>query len=255
MKVEAFQIAEEIDLKKFRAEYTTPPLIANSSELLYQHNENQFFYLLSYGVVAFAGVDNLAESALLKFIRTYAKDHVTEDYREDVAVNVKPGSGVIFDYNSITIPELSPNALRLIMLNIAQSVALDYYEALSDEILKNTKKMTRQLEQTGRLRGSQKELMQFIGKTLSIKNSIVDDLYIFDAPDSAWENELLGRIDDAIKRTLDLRMRYRDIDYKLKIVHENLTVFTDILQNRESTRLEWIIIILIMIEVVHLFWK
>jgi uncharacterized Rmd1/YagE family protein len=255
MKVEAFQIAEEIDLKKFRADYTTLPLISNSSELLYQHGENEFFYLLSYGEVAFAGIEDLEASTLLKFIRTYAKDHVKEDYREDVAVNIKPESGVIFDYTSITVPELSPNGLRLIMLNISQSVALDYYEALSDEILKNTKKMTRQLEQTGRLRGSQKELLQFIGKTLSIKNSIIDDLYIFDAPDSVWENELLGRIDDAIKRTLDLRMRYRDIDYKLKIVHENLTVFTDLMQNRESTRLEWIVIILIMIEVVHLFWK
>ena len=97
--------------------------------------------------------------------------------------------------------------------------------------------------------------LQFIGKTLSIKNSIIDDLYIFDAPDIVWENELLGRIDEAIKRTLDIRMRYRDIDYKLKIVHENLTVFTDLMQNRESTRLEWVIIGLILIEVVHLFWK
>ena len=255
MKIEAFQIAEEIDLKKFRADYTTPPIISNSSELLYQFAENQFFYLLSYGVVAFAGIEDLEASTLLKFIRTYAKDQVQADYREDVAVNVKPDSGVVFDYTSITIPELSNNALRLIMLNISQSVALDYYEALSDEILKNTKKMTRELEQTGRLRGSQKELLQFIGKTLSIKNSIIDDLYIFDAPDIVWENELLGRIDEAIKRTLDIRMRYRDIDYKLKIVHENLTVFTDLMQNRESTRLEWVIIGLILIEVVHLFWK
>lgn len=255
MKVEAFQISQEIDLKRFRADYTTQPIFANSSELLYQHGEDQFFYLLSYGAISFAGIDDLEKSSLLKFIRTYAKDSVEDDHREDVLVNIKPDSNVIFDYTSITVPELSPNGLRIIMLNISQSVVLDYYEALSDVILKNTKRLTRQLEQTGRLRGSQKEMLQFIGQTLNIKNSIIDDLYIFDSPDSVWENELLGRIDDAIKRTLDLRMRYRDIDYKLKIVQENLTVFTDLMQNRESTRLEWIVIILILIEVVHLFWK
>jgi uncharacterized Rmd1/YagE family protein len=47
-------------------------------------------------------------------------------------------------------------------------------------------------------------------------------------------------------------MRYRDIDYKLKIVQENLTLFTDLLQQRQSHNMELIIIALIMIEVIHL---
>jgi required for meiotic nuclear division protein 1 len=47
-------------------------------------------------------------------------------------------------------------------------------------------------------------------------------------------------------------MRYREIDYKLKIVQENLTLFTDLLQNNQSHRMELIVIILILIEVIHL---
>jgi required for meiotic nuclear division protein 1 len=65
----------------------------------------------------------------------------------------------------------------------------------------------------------------------------------------------LERIDKGLKKNLDLKMRYQDIDYKLKIVQDNLTLFTDLLQNRESTRLEWIVIILILIEVFDIMIK
>ena len=108
---------------------------------------------------------------------------------------------------------------------------------------------------TGTFKYAKKDLLKFIGRTLNIKNSIIDNLYIFDAPEEVWENEHLERIDKGLKKTFDLKMRYQDIDYKLKIVQDNLRLFTDLLQNRESTRLEWIIIILILIEVFDIFIK
>jgi uncharacterized Rmd1/YagE family protein len=249
MTIEAYQIAEVIQLKKFRSDYTSPPLDANNSELFYKQDTDRYFYLFSYGVVAFAGFNDLEKSTLLKFIRTYAEDEVAGDYREDFEILVNPDASVQTTYNAISLPELTDEGLRIVMLNVAQSVALDYYEDLGLGILTDTKRLTDQLERVGRLPIAKTALLKFIGKTLNIKNSIIDNLYIFDAPDSVWENELLGRIDEGLKKTLDLRMRYRDVDYKLKIVQENLTLFTEFLQNRESTRLEWIIILLILIEV------
>ncbi len=249
MNIEAYQIAEVIQLKKFRSEYTSSPLEANNSELFYKQDTDRYFYLFSYGVVAFAGFNDLEKSSLLQFIRSYAEDPVAEDYREDFEIIINPEAPVQTSYNAISLPELTDEGLRIVMLNVAQSVALDYYEALGLGILADTRRLTDQLERNGKLLISRTDLLKFIGKTLNIKNSIIDNLYIFDAPDSVWEAELLGKMDEGLKKTLDLRMRYRDVDYKLKIVQENLTLFTEFLQNRESTRLEWIIIILILIEV------
>ena len=251
MNIEAYQIAEIINLKRFRADYTSLPLFANTSELFYKQNEGKYFYLLNYGIVVFAGFHDLEKSELLKFVKQYIEDEVTADFREDFTVVIKENASLAVSYNDITIPELTDNVLRIIMLNIGQSVSLDYYETLSFEILKNTEKLTTDLEKTGTFRSPKKDLLRFIGRTLNIKNSIIDNLYIFDAPDIVWEDELLGKIDEGLKRTFDLKMRYRDVDYRLKIVQENLTMFTDLLQNRESTRLEWIIIVLILIEVAH----
>jgi uncharacterized Rmd1/YagE family protein len=51
----------------------------------------------------------------------------------------------------------------------------------------------------------------------------------------------------------DLRVRFNEVDYTLKIIAENLTVFREILQHRESSILEYVIVILILVEVVDLF--
>ncbi len=255
MKIEAYQISEVINLKKFRNEYTSQPLIFNSSELFYKQDEHKYCYLLSYGIVVFASFTDLEKSEFLKFVKGYIEDAVEGKYDDYFDLQTDPSVSVVLKYNSITVSEITDDTIRIVMLNIGQSVALDHYEDLTLEIFKDSHEITEELEKTGTFKYSKKELLKFIGRTINVKNSIIDNLYIFDAPEEVWENEHLERIDKGLKKTFDLKMRYQDIDYKLKIVQDNLRLFTDLLQNRESTRLEWIVIILILIEVFDIFIK
>jgi uncharacterized Rmd1/YagE family protein len=142
--------------------------------------------------------------------------------------------------------------LRLIMLNVSQSVALDYYSEQTNLLQEETNSHTTNLERRGRLNISGANLKKYIGKVLNLKNRIAENLYIFDSPPETWEDENLNRIDQGLKRTFDLQERYRDIREGLEIVRENLELFKDLLQYRNSTFLEWIIIILVSLEVVNL---
>jgi uncharacterized Rmd1/YagE family protein len=108
------------------------------------------------------------------------------------------------------------------------------------------------LEKKGRLDISGVNLKKYIGKTLNLKNRIAENLYIFDSPPETWEDEDLNRIDLGLKRTFDLQDRYRDIREGLEMIRENLELFKDLLQYRNSTVLEWIIIILVALEVLNL---
>jgi uncharacterized Rmd1/YagE family protein len=142
--------------------------------------------------------------------------------------------------------------LRLIMLNVSQSVALDYYSEQTDRLLEETNYHTLSLERRGRMDLSGKNLKKYIGKTLNLKNRIADNLYIFDSPPETWEDENLNKIDLGLKRTFDLQDRYRDIREGLEIIKENLELFKDLLQYKNSTFLEWIIIVLVALEVLNL---
>src|SRR5690606_26583096 len=112
---------------------------------------------------------------------------------------------------------------------------------------------TQYLEREGKLNISGIRLKRFIGKVMNIKNQISENLYIFDEPDSTWENEQLNKLNLELKRTFDLKIRYRNISERIEIIKENLELFKDIWDHRESSKLEWVIIILILVEVLDLF--
>jgi uncharacterized Rmd1/YagE family protein len=140
----------------------------------------------------------------------------------------------------------------LVMLNVSQSVALDYYEELMGSMLTETNQHTLILVNKGRLGISGKKLRQFIGRTLLLRNRIAENIYVFDSPPETWENESLNKIDVDLKRTFDLQVRVRTIHEGLNIIKDNLELFEGLIQHRNSTMLEWIIILLILVEVLNL---
>lgn len=156
-------------------------------------------------------------------------------------------------FNSVTIPRIDEEMIRLIMLHTSQSVALDRYSEITERLLEEATKHTDSLEKNGRLRISSLKLKKFIGRTLNIKNRISENLYIFDSPEVVWEDEQLEKLDNDLKKTFDLKNRYRNIQDRIAIIKENLELFKDIWNHKESSTLEWVIIILIVIEVIDLF--
>ena len=179
--------------------------------------------------------------------------NIDKEYSDDFLVEVKPNEKIAFKHNSISVPELNEKVVRICMLHVGQSVAMDYYESLSYDILEGTKQFTEQLEKYGKIKIPKKDLLRFIGRTLNIKNSILDNLYILDNPESVWDDEYLSKVDQGLKDIFEISIRFRDVDYRLRIVENNMKLFTDLLQHRESSFLEWIVIVLIFIEIINIF--
>ena len=67
-----------------------------------------------------------------------------------------------------------------------------------------------------------------------------------------WENEQLDKLRNELKKVLISRID-RDVSEGLQVVKDNLELFKDILQYRTSLLLEWIVIILIAVEVINFF--
>lgn len=251
IKIEAVQIAESFNIKKFRADFRTETHSGSISEVFYVFEDtNRYLYIFDYGIVVFGNYDVIAKSEFLNFIKNYASNLVhldlTDDYEIDVdATILKP----TVKNHSVTIRQKDPSTLRIVMLNLGQSVALDFYESLTNDIITSSKHYILELEKFGKLSISKTDLLKYIGKVLNIKNSIVDNLYILDDPNLVWDNEDLDVLNRLLKTNFDINTRFKDLDYRLQIVENNLTLFTDVLNVRESSRLEWTIVVLILIEI------
>jgi uncharacterized Rmd1/YagE family protein len=251
IRIEAVQVAESFNIKKFRAEFYAEVFSGSTSEVFYAlTDKNRYLYIFDYGVIVFANYDAIAKSEFLNFAKQYATTlvdlNLSEEYRIETEENLAK-IAVKNDY--VTVPKIDSSLLRIVMLNIAQSVALEYYEVLTDDLITSSKHYILELEKRGRLSISKTNLLKYIGKVLNVKNSIVDNLYILDDPNLVWDNEELNLLNRNLKTNFDIHPRFKDLDYRLQIVEDNLTLFTDVLNVRESTRLEWIIIILIAFEI------
>lgn len=250
-KVVSYQIADSIDVKQFCSAFKAELSYSDPSELLFKTDVDQYVYIFKYGAVCFLNYDPVRISEFLHFITPFCKNlfepNLTDEFLlETGAKELRVG------FNKIEIPSATIDVLRLVMLNVSQSVALDYYEEQANKLLTETNLHTQRLEAQGRMGISGRKLKQYIARTLLVKNRIAENIYVFDSPPETWENENLSRIDSDLKRTFDLQVRVRTIHEGLAIIRDNLELFRALLQYRNSNILEWIIILLILVEVLNL---
>jgi uncharacterized Rmd1/YagE family protein len=215
-------------------------------------DEDCYFYAFDYGAVVFANMGDTDMSQNLVFLQQFVDHTLPEKLRDDFEIEHRPGQESHFGFDLMQVPNLSEDVVKIAMLNVAHSVALDFYSQRAHELLNEMQHFTSQMEAQGSVRISRKNMIRFIGRALNTKNRIVENLFIFDSPDLTWEDEYLDRIHRGLARTLETQTRFREIEYTFKVVEDNLSVFRELYLHRESSKLEWIIIILICIEVFDL---
>ena len=221
-----------------------------------------------YGVVSFFGYSEGEISQLLMEIKPFCEAWRQSDITETMEMELlSAGEKAVIDHDKVILPKSNVEGIRLALLHLSQSVAWDHYAGLSEQPMKETRQHTTYLEQNGKLDLGGKKLKRHIAKVLNINNQISENLYIFDSHEVVWEDQELDRLDKGLKQTIkpkwkhikvlwqifDLKERYRNIKEQGVVIKENLSLFMNIMDHRESSRLEWIIIILILVEVVDLF--
>ena len=252
IRIIAYQIAENTNIKKFKSEFTGSLINSTSFELFYEY-EKGYVFVLNYGVVVFANVDDLQRSAFITLLTPYCTNHLENRLQEDFVIEKKEVAQPEFSYNAISVSQVNPDVIRIVMLQVAQSLAMDFYQDVAQQLFDKMVVLTNQLEEHGKLKISKRNLLKFIGKALNTKDRIIDNLYIYDTPSVVWEDEILGKVNDGLTQTFDISIRFKELEYMLKSVETNITVFVELANAEESKRLEWIIIILIFIEILHLF--
>lgn len=252
IKLSAFFVASQLDIKGIKTFLDIKPLSDSSSDLFYSFSGGKYQYYTNYGVIAFAGYGENEMKWAIKAVSQYQKNPGTEWLRDDHDLCQEEGAAIAFEFDEVVLDKLDEKVVRIVMFNLAQSVALDHYHDVSEGLLTEVKGFANQLELTGKLRISRKNMMRFLGRALNTQNDIAENIYIFDAPELVWDDEYLDKLHRGLIKHFDLRVRFSEVEYTLRIIEDNLTVFREIIHQRESSLLEYIIILLILVEVFDL---
>ncbi|MBX2946966.1 MAG: RMD1 family protein [Cyclobacteriaceae bacterium] len=252
VKLHAFLVAKQLDIKGIKNFLEIKVQADSSSELFYRLAEGKYQHYFNYGVIVFAGYTEEEMVWAIKAVQTFQRNPVTHWLRDSHEIRFEPGSEIQFEFNEVVVGSLDDKVMRITMFNLAQSVAMDYYHSVTENLLAEVKGFTQELETSGRLSLSRKAMRKFLGRALNTQNEIAENIYIFDAPELVWDDQFLDKLHLGLIRHFDLRVRFSELEYTMRIIEDNLTIFRELSHQRESSLLEWIIILLIFVEVLDM---
>lgn len=250
LKVYTYHFGNRFRLKKVRELFDEKPIKSDPSYLLFELGETAYIYIKDFGCAVFVNIPEEIISSVVEDLNQENDDWVDYDTFK-IIVDKDNESSVNFD--TITIADTDVEIIHIIVLNLAQSSALNHYQSITDDLLEETRQFSTHLEVTGEVKLTRRQLAKYIGRTMSLRNRIADNLYIFESPPLAWTHARLSELDSKLSKELDFENRYRGMQMSLSVIRENHEFYKDILQHKHSSMLEWIIIILILFEVVQLF--
>ena len=244
LKARALFVGERIDL---RALETTSRLA--TSPLTLSVRNSGCAVLFRYGAVVLFNVDPIEEVAFLDYLKKWLVQPFDPPETEEVEVRIDPNAKEEAQGGTIFLGESSVERVQLIAEILAKSVVLARYETRMAQSFDRIEPLATSLEQTGRYGQSARELLRHIGGTLLSLHKMVGRVEVVEKPELLWEHPELGRFYAHLEDEYEVQERHRALEQKLELVSRTAETVLNLLQNRRSLRVEWYILVLIVVEI------
>lgn len=148
----------------------------------------------------------------------------------------------------ISLKEKSTLSLIIIALVVSQSVGLEKYEHALEKYFTRSRRLLDMTKKHSLLRRS--KLVEFAKELTFIRHAMLTDLFLLDKPNILWDNTEAENLYNHLASILELKDRFDIVSFKLNHLKEDITRVLDLINHKHSEFLEWIVIILIGIEIV-----
>ena len=240
----AFFVGEHIDL---RALESTDPLA--TTPFTCKAGQSGIAVLFRYGAVIFFNLEPLEEATFLTGLKPFVSNQLAEAYTESNTLIIDPRRQERVDPEGIYLQDLNVERLQVVGEILAKSVVLDHYETRVAGIFDRIEPLAMAIQNQGRQRPKDRELLRHIGGTLLIQQRMVGLVEIGEKPEALWENPDLERLYLKLEDEYELRDRFRALDRKLVLITKTAETALDLMQHDSNQRLEWYIVILIIVEI------
>ena len=221
-------------------------------------------FFFPFGCVTIWGAEESEEKMILQNILGHTdsqngqlvSDFIYFDYDETAEKTF-----IDEEKNQIILADKSTFVKLSISHALAQSVKLSVLEKSVSNLIVKTTPIQQELARTGSVSLSKKEISQQIGILFNERYSINLHSDILDTPEFFWRRPSYEPLYLMTAEFQDIQLRQDIMNHRLNMIHELYNILTNELNYKHSTRLEWIIIILITMEVIlslahdNLFFK
>lgn len=242
--VRAHLVGERLILKSLetKAALSTNPLIVKAGQA-------GCAVLLRYGVVVVFNLDTTEETQYLESLMPLIKEPSLESVFEELTLAFHPGTKERLEQNTLWLKDFSAERLQIVAEALAKSVVLEYYEQKVFSLFDQIKPFTTAIQNPQQRPPKEKELLRYIGGTLLIQQKMLGIVEVGDKPDPIWDFPDLNRLYLRLEDEYELRERLLILEQKLTLISRSVETALGILQQGSSHRVEWYIVILIVVEI------
>lgn len=211
-------------------------------------------FVFPFGVIVLINLSEKDESFVRSYIDPYLKQPIknVKDSLlvETLSVRVQPDFAEGVDQNVVHIKSLTKEHLELIANVLAKSIILELYENTVASNFEYVEPIARDLLRNGRLTQNSNELLRHIGASLLAEHNMVGKIEITEKPALLWEYTQLDLLYEKLMEEMEIVERQTILDRKIELLSRTAQTSLDILQYKHTNRLEWYIIILIIVSII-----
>jgi uncharacterized Rmd1/YagE family protein len=217
----------------------------------YGHNDTLHVVLAPFGVLTLIAEEKKEIIAALSSLGiTLGSEEestlITQDYPLHIDPMIEPAFEVTNE--AIIFKSASTHNLNIIALAVSQSVGLEHYEKRLNTLFLQSRRIVDSIHSFSITRRS--HLMQFAKRLALTRHDMVSNLLLLDKPNILWDDAEAEALYNRLTFILELYDRHEIALSKLSQIKEDVMLVMDLINHKKSEFLEWIIIILILVEIV-----
>lgn len=210
-------------------------------------NKKSHVFYFPYGSIVCWGLSEEQEKQVFSELKAYETGPLEFPETDVFSYTLGESPKVLKD--EIFLPDGEMLTLLAVSHGLAQSVKLAAFETAIQKTFNSTKHIPADLAKWGKIPLSRSEIRRKMGELFMERTSVNLHFDILDTPEFFWEHSELEYLYIMISNYLDIGSRVEVLNQRLDVVHELFNVLGNELNHQHSSRLEWTIIWLILIEV------
>jgi len=222
----------------------------SANPLAFQAGAHGFVALYRFGVAVMVGLSPLEEEDVLKRVKLRVSGpHAHID--DEMAILEISGDqdDKISPSGAITMKDLSPERLLVLSDALAKSVSLGRDEREVNAVFDIVEPFAAKLAGSGKPPWRRRSMLKLIGQTLLVQHRVSGRVAVEEKPDVLWDRPDLERLYARLEDEYELKERAQTLKNKLDVIAETARALNDMIDADRATRLEIIIVGLILAEI------
>lgn len=209
-------------------------------------------WLFVYGALILWGVSEERKQSLISRLQDLVEDPLEKAEYERYKFDFDGGELKIHQ-DRVSLPDREPLSRLAVSHAFAQSIKLSVFEEQAQTVVEENAYIPRALARDGKSPISRRQLARRRGMLFSTKSDILLNFNLLDTPEFFWDYPELEPLYLLAARYLDVIPRVNLLSKKLETIHELLEMLATEQNHKHASVLEWIIIVLIAVEILFYF--